>query len=144
MSRLSRSWRRSILLAGLTVLAAAGGAVSGFVHRTTLDVGMWTVPVGMAAAWAALLGLMLAARGVGGSRSVVLVVGAAYALPVLVLSQFRPEGDLVIAEDAWGLTLLAGTALVITVAVAVPWRPYDGTAQQARRTSARPLAPETP
>jgi len=62
----------------------------------------------------------------GRSRAAVLLVGAGFAIPVLALSQFRPEGDLVVAEDVWGLTLLAGVALVITAGVTVPVRAYSG------------------
>ena len=78
------------------------------------------------AALGALAGLVATARLVGGRRSTVLLVGAGYGLPLLVLSQFRPEGDLVVAEDVWGLTLLGGAALVVTLGVAVPFPAYDG------------------
>ena len=42
---------------------------------------------------------MATARLVGRRRSAVLLVGAGYALPLLALSQFRPEGDLVVALE---------------------------------------------
>lgn len=119
--------RRGSSLALLTMLAAVAGTVAGFVHRSTVEVVALTVPVGLLAGWAALAGLVLAARVLGGNRAAVLLVGAAYGLPVLLLSQFRPEGDLVIAEDVWGLSLLAGTAVVITAGVTVPFAPYSGT-----------------
>jgi N-acetyl-1-D-myo-inositol-2-amino-2-deoxy-alpha-D-glucopyranoside deacetylase len=125
-----------VAMAALVAVAAAAGAVSGFVHRTTLEVAGLDLPVGMAAALAAVAGLMLAARVVSRSRAGVLLVGAAYALPVLALSQFRPEGDLVVAENVWGLTLLAGTALVVTVAVTVPMRAYSGGAGAPGRPEA--------
>lgn len=115
----------------VTALAAAAGAVSGFVHRTTIEVVGFDVPVGMVAALLGVAGLVLAARVVAASRAGVLVVGAAYAIPVLLLSQFRPEGDLVVAEDVWGLTLLAGAALVITVGVTIPVRAYSGSPDAA-------------
>lgn len=112
---------RAVGLALLVALGALAGAVSGFVHRTTVGVVGVAVPVGMLAALGALAGLVLLARLVGRSRTAVALVGAAYAVPVLVLSQFRPEGDLVVAEDVWGLSLLGGAALVITVGVVVPF-----------------------
>jgi hypothetical protein len=105
----------------LVALAAVAGAVAGFVHRTTVEVVGVTVPVGLVSALAALAGLTLLARLVGGSRTAVLLVGGAWAVPVLMLSQFRGEGDLVIAEDVWGLSLLGGAALVVTVGVVVPF-----------------------
>lgn len=114
---------RAVGLVLLVALAAVAGAVAGFVHRTTVDVLGAAVPVGMLSALAALIGLTLLARLVGRSRTAVALVGAAFAVPVLVLSQFRPEGDLVIAEDVWGLTLLGAAALVITVGVVVPFLP---------------------
>lgn len=121
----SPAWRGA-WLAGLTALSAVAGAVSGFVHRSTLEVLGMQVPVGLLAALAALLGLVLLARLVGQSRPAVLLVSAAFALPVLLLSQFRPEGDLVVNEDIWGLTLLGGAALVVTAGVVVPFSAYHG------------------
>jgi hypothetical protein len=110
----------------LVLLAVVAGAVSAFVHRSTIDVVGVSIPVGLTAGLGALAGLVATARVVGGRRATVLLVGAGYAVPVLVLSQFRPEGDLVVAEDVWGLTLLGGAALVIAVGVAVPFPAYDG------------------
>lgn len=141
----SSRWARGrtiLIMAALVLGAAVAGALSGFVHRTTIDVAGLTIPIGMIAAIGGLAGLVLLARQVGRSRAAVLVVGAAYAIPLLVLSQFRPEGDLVIAEDAWGLSLLGGAALVITLGVAVPFRPYDG-ATTSRRDPVTPT-PATP
>jgi N-acetyl-1-D-myo-inositol-2-amino-2-deoxy-alpha-D-glucopyranoside deacetylase len=113
-------------MALVTAMASVAGAVSGFVHRTTIELVGVDVPVGLVAALLGVAGLVLAARVVAVSRAGVLVIGAAYAVPVLVLSQFRPEGDLVVAEDVWGLTLLAGAALVITAGVTIPVRAYSG------------------
>ncbi len=112
---------RALALVLLVAAAALAGAAASFVHRTTVDVLGVEVPVGMVAALAALAGLTLLARLIGRTRTSVALVGAAFAVPVLVLSQFRPEGDLVIAEDVWGLTLIGGAALVITVGVVVPF-----------------------
>jgi hypothetical protein len=114
-----------VLLVLLVLVAAAVGAVSGFVHRTTVDVAGAKVPIGLVASLGGLAAVVMLARLFGNGRASVLVVAAAYAIPVLVLSQFRPEGDLVVAEDAWGLSLLGGSALVITLAVAVPFSSYD-------------------
>lgn len=125
MSHRSHPVWRAVGLAALVALSAVAGAVSGFVHRTRLDIAGLSLPVGLVAALAAVVGLVLAARVVGGSRAAVLLVGAGFAIPVLVLSQFRPEGDLVIAEDVWGLSLLAGMALVVTAGVTVPVRAYS-------------------
>lgn len=112
---------RALGLVLLVALSAVAGAVAGFVHRTTVDILGVAAPVGMVAALGALTGLTLLARLLGRSRTAVALVGAAFAVPVLVLSQFRPEGDLVIAEDVWGLTLIGGTALVVTVGLVVPF-----------------------
>lgn len=117
--------RRALALVLLVLLAAAVGAVSSFVHRTTVDLAGATLPIGLAASLGGCAALVMLARTFGTTRAAVLVVAAGYAIPVLVLSQFRPEGDLVVAEDAWGLALLGGSALVITLAVAVPFSSYD-------------------
>ena len=112
---------RALGLVLLVAAAAVAGAAAGFVHRTTVGVLGVEVPVGMVSALAALAGLTVLARVIGRTRTSVALVGAAFAVPVLVLSQFRPEGDLVVAEDVWGLTLIGGAALVITVGVVVPF-----------------------
>jgi hypothetical protein len=106
--------------------AAAVGTVAGFVHRSTLDVGPVSLPLGLLAVLGALVALLLLVRWLGGGRLATGLVAAAYALPVLVASQFRPEGDLVVAQDGWGLTLLGTSALVITIALVVPTGPYHG------------------
>jgi len=129
----------------LTVTAAVAGAVSGFVYRTTVGLLGLEIPVGLLASLGSLVGLVLLARLVGRSRIAVLVVAGAYAVPVLVLSQFRPEGDLVIAEDVWGLSLLGGVALIVTVGVVVPFTAYhDGSAEQGAAHPSPLPAPELP
>lgn len=127
-------------LAVVTVVAAVVGAVSGFVHRSTVEGAGVSLPVGLVAALGGLSAVVLLARMLGRSRAAVLLVAAAYTIPVLVLSQFRAEGDLVVAEDAWGLTLLGGSALVVTVGVTVPFSSYDG--HRPRRLT--PLPPSPP
>ena len=126
MTRAARRWSlwSAIAAAALVLLAVAAGAVSAFVHRSTVDVVGVSVPIGLVASLGALAGLVATARLVGGRRATVLLVGAGYAVPLLMLSQFRPEGDLVVAEDVWGLTLLGGAALVVTLGVAVPFPAY--------------------
>ncbi len=121
-----RQAARGLGLALVVLLAAVAGAAAAFVHRTRVDVGPVTLPVGIVAALAALVGLVLLARWLGRSRLAVGLVAAAFAVPVLVASQFRPEGDLVVAQDPWGLTLLGGIALVVTASMVVPVRPYHG------------------
>lgn len=137
MSR-RRSVGAAVGLVALVLVAVVAGAVSGFVHRTTVDILGWDAPVGIVAGLGALVGLVLVARWY--ARSGVLLVGAAYLLPVLLLSQFRSEGDLVVAEDAWGLSLLGGAALIITVGVTVPIAPYHGSTSQPR-PAPRPPSP---
>jgi hypothetical protein len=112
---------------GLVLAAVAAGTAAAFVHRTRIEVAV-ALPVGMVVSLAGLTGLLVLARVVGRSRAAVGVVAAAFALPVLVMSQFRPEGDLVVAQDPWGLTLLGGIALVVTTMLVVPFSPYHGEA----------------
>lgn len=124
-SRATSAGRVAGVLATVLV-AGAAGAVTGFVHRVAVDVRGAQVPVGLLAGLAALAGLVLLARAVGRSRLAVVLVAAAYTAPVLVLSQRRPEGDLVVGEDAWGLSLIGGVALIATVGVMVPFTAYHG------------------
>jgi hypothetical protein len=119
-------------LALVVLLAALAGTAAAFVHRTRVDVGPLVLPVGMVAALVALVGLVLLARWLGRSRLAVGLVAAAFAVPVLLGSQFRPEGDLVVAQDPWGLTLLGGIALVVTASMMVPVRTYHGVSPALR------------
>jgi len=126
------AWGRAVLLVALVLTAVAVGGTAGFVHRTRVEVVGVTVPVGMAAALGGVLGLVLLARRWGRSRLAVAVVAGAVAVPVLVLGQLRAEGDLVVAEDVWGLTLLGGMALVLTAGLVVPITAYHGDAPPPR------------
>lgn len=122
-----RSVGRVLALLAVWLVALVGGSVAAFVHRVTVEVLGVQVPVGMIAGIGALAGLGLLARLIVRRRAAVLAVTAAYVVPILVLSQSRPEGDLVIAEDAWGVGLLIGLAAVATAAVVVPFTTYHGT-----------------
>ena len=113
-------------MVALVLVAIVVGGTAGVVHRTRVGMLGLTVPVGMVAALGGVLAVVLLARRWGRSRLAVAVVGAAVAVPVLVLSQFRAEGDLVVVEDVWGLTLLGGTALVLTAGLVVPISVYHG------------------
>ncbi len=141
MTRPAPGRRRAVWLVLLVLVGFAAGAVSGFVHRTVVDVAGVTIPIGLVASVGGAAAVVMLARTLGERRSAVLVVAAAYAIPVLVLSQFRPEGDLVVAEDVWGLSLLGGSALVITLAVAVPFSSYDDR-RPPRPASVPPTPPE--
>jgi hypothetical protein len=135
-----RRWQRGLGLVGLVLASFAAGTAAAFVHRTRLDVGV-VLPVGMVACLAGLTGLLVLARMVGRSRAAVGVVAAAFALPVLVMSQFRPEGDLVVTQDPWGLTLLGGIALVVTTMLVVPFSPYHGGAAGGEATPQQSPSP---
>lgn len=117
---------RGLAVGATAAVAAVAGTVAAFVHRSTLEVGEVALPVGLAAALGGAGAAVLVARAVGRTRVAVLLVGAAFAVPVLVLSQLRPEGDLVVAGDVWGLTLLGGVSLVVTLGVVVPVSAYHG------------------
>lgn len=139
-----RSAGRAFALVVVALLALAGGVVAAFVHRVTVEVLGADVPVGIIAGIGALVGLVLLARLLGRRRTAVLLVVAAYAVPVLVLSQVRPEGDLVVAEDVWGVSLLIGLAVVATTAVVVPFSTYHGssTGQSSASAPASEVATE--
>jgi hypothetical protein len=95
---------------GLVVLAAGCGIAGSFVHR-------WASPLGVVLTIGAAAGVFLFARRWSRSRVGIGAVSAAWLLPVLLLAQRRPEGDLVIAGDVVGMVFLFGGAACAAVAL---------------------------
>jgi uncharacterized membrane protein len=73
----------------------------------------WRSPFGLVLALAAAVGMCLLARDAGRTRLGIGVVGTAWLLPVLVLAQPRPGGDVLIESNPTGLMFLFGGV--------VPW-----------------------
>lgn len=101
------------LIGVLSFVVAVAGA---FVHH-------WARPVGFVLAVGATAGVCAFARYAARTRIGLAVVGLLWVLPVLVLAQPRPEGDVVIANDGPGLMFLFGG--VVAAAVTVGMGPRD-------------------
>ncbi|NDL59769.1 DUF6113 family protein [Phytoactinopolyspora mesophila] len=108
-SRVGRAARLLLVaaLGGLAVIVAVTGA---FLHR-------WASPAGLALALGAVFGISVFARYAARTRWGIAWVGLAWLAPILVLAQPRSAGDVVIAGDAAGLTLLFGGAMAVSVAL---------------------------
>ncbi|NEE00521.1 DUF6113 family protein [Phytoactinopolyspora halotolerans] len=94
-----------LALAGIAVVTAVAGA---FVHR-------WSAGIGLFLAIGAAVGVCVLSRRVARSRLGIGVVGLSWLVPVLILAQQRPAGDVVIASDATGLVFLFGGAIGVAV-----------------------------
>lgn len=97
-------------VAALAVVAVLVGVAGAFVHR-------WAVPLGLALALSAVVGLVLICRSWASSRIGIGVAGLSWLAAVLVLAAPHPEGDVVIAGDTPGLVYLFGGVLCVGVAI---------------------------
>ncbi|MGH8829370.1 MAG: DUF6113 family protein [Jiangellaceae bacterium] len=95
-------------ITALSVLAVLVGMAGSFMHR-------WASGAGVVLALGAMVGLMALARRWAGSRAGMAVTAIMWLVPVVVLAQTRPEGDMVIAGDARGLVFLFGGVLCVGI-----------------------------
>lgn len=101
----------SLLVAGtLSVLAVMVGLAGSFIHR-------WASGAGVVLALAAMVALIVLAREWTDSRLWIAAVVVMWIVPVVVLAQTRPEGDVVIAADARGFAFLFGGMLCAGVGI---------------------------
>jgi FtsH-binding integral membrane protein len=112
--------KRIAVTTALCVGAFSTAVAGAFVHLATVQVNGFGLPYGLVIALAGLIGLLALAQASAGSRIEKVLVAAAWLVPVFVLSQGRPAGDLVIAADARGLVLLYGGVALIGFAVGLP------------------------
>ncbi|WP_129667148.1 DUF6113 family protein [Phytoactinopolyspora endophytica] len=96
------------LLGALAAVAVVTAVAGAFVHR-------WAGGVGIFLAVGAAVSVCVLARRAARSRLGIAVVGLCWLVPVLVLAQERPAGDVVIAADTTGLVFLFGGAIGLAV-----------------------------
>lgn len=102
----------------LHVLAAGAGAAAGLLGSLVHPLRLASLPVGLgcglALSAAVFVGSGLAVRGRTGAGAAAL----GWAVPVLVLSTPRPEGDLVVTGSVLGYAWLVGGLVVAGLAAA--------------------------
>jgi hypothetical protein len=101
---------RLLLVGALGVVAAIVAVTGAFLHR-------WASPVGITLALGAVFGICVFARYAARTRVGIAWIACAWLAPILVLAQPRSAGDVVIAGDAAGLTLLLGGVMALSVAL---------------------------
>lgn len=120
--RLGRRLLRWLALTGLTVLAPVVAVAGTFVHAAMVRIDTVPVPYGLVLASAGLAGVLLLAHKAARARLGVVPVATAWLLPVWLLAQERPAGDVVIANSWVGLTYLFTGVVLIGVGVGLPQR----------------------
>lgn len=109
-------------LLGLTVLSAIVAVAGTFVHARMAHAGAVPIPYGLILALSGLASVLLLAHQSARRRLGTVPVATAWLLPVWLLAQERPAGDLVITNAWVGLTYLFIGVVLIGVGVAVPPR----------------------
>lgn len=113
---------RWLALTGLTVLTPVVAVVGTFMHGAMVRIGTVPIPYGLVLALAWLAGVLLLAYKAARARLGVVSVATAWLLPVWLLAQERPAGDVVIANGWAGLTYLFSGVVLIGVGVGLPQR----------------------
>lgn len=120
--RLGRRLLRWLAIAGLTGLSAVAAIAGTFVHAGIVHAGTIPVPYGLVLALSGLAAVLLLTYKTARSRLGVVPVASAWLLPVWLLAQERPAGDVVIANGWAGLTYLFTGVVLIGVGVGLPQR----------------------
>lgn len=103
-----------VVLFGAGVLVGAAGA---FVQAVTVRVGPVSLPVGVVLALTGTTGLFYAGGRLMGGRAGAVVPAVAWLLTVMLLSNKRPEGDVVLSQAASAYVyLFLGTLIGAVVA----------------------------
>lgn len=110
-----------VLRMGLLTIAGAVVAVCGtFVHAATVRPAGLPVPYGLVLALLGVAALLVLAQLTARSRFGTAVIAAGWLVPVILLSQTRPTGDVVIVGDPRGLAFVFGGVVLAGVAVGLP------------------------
>jgi Family of unknown function (DUF6113) len=133
--------RRRLRVAALVPVAVVAAVCACFVHPTTVSFAALRLPVGLVLALGGTAGVLamgtLLSRTRWGSGAVV----AAWLVTVVMLSLPRPEGDVVIAQDAVGLTFLGVGVVLAGVSVGLP---AGGLGYHGRLAAVSPQVPGNP
>lgn len=117
---LGRRLLRWLALAGLTMLSAVVAVAGTFVHAGVVHAGTMPIPYGLFLALAGLASVLLLVHRTARGRLGVVPVATAWLVPVWLLAQERPAGDVVIADGWVGLTYLFAGVVLIGVGVGLP------------------------
>ncbi len=118
-----RHWLlRWFALFGLTALSIVVAVAGTFAHGRMAHIDTVPVPYGLVLALLGLAAVLLLAHETAHSRLGVVPVATAWLLPVWLLAQERPAGDVVIASGWPGLTYLYAGVILIGVGIALPQR----------------------
>ena len=133
--------RRRLRVAALVPVAVVAAVCACFVHPTTVTFATLRLPVGLALALGGTAGVLAMGTLLSRTRWGSGAVAAAWLVTVVMLSLPRPEGDVVIAQDAVGLTFL-GVGVVLTgVSVGLP---AGGLGYHGRLAAVSPQVPGSP
>jgi Family of unknown function (DUF6113) len=118
----------------LLILGAVVGVTGSFVQAVTVHAGPVPIPVGLAIALGGCAGLFMGGAWVMRSRLGAVVPAVAWLLAVLLMSSKRPEGDVVLPQEATAYGyLFLGTllgALTATLSGARLRQPVAATPEQ--------------
>jgi hypothetical protein len=111
---------QALRISGLTIVGVLVGVTGAFIHSAAVDVGPVSVPYGLVLAVVGVAALLVMAHLVARTRVGVGAVAAGWLLPVVVLSQARPAGDVVIASDTIGMVFLFGGVVLVGLGLGLP------------------------
>lgn len=136
-----RPRRRRLGVAALVPAAVVAAVCACFVHPTTVTFATLRLPVGLVLALGGTAGVLATGTLLSRTRWGSAAVAAAWLVTVVMLSLPRPEGDVVIAQDAVGLTFLVAGVVLAGVAVGLP---AGGLGYHGRLAAVTPQVPGSP
>jgi Family of unknown function (DUF6113) len=133
--------RRPPRAAALVPVAVLAAVCACFVHPTTVTFATFGLPVGLVLALGGTAGVLAMGTLLSRTRWGSGAVAAAWLVTVVMLSLPRPEGDVVIAQDAVGLTFLGVGVVLAGVSVGLP---AGGLGYHGRLAAVSPQVPGSP
>ena len=105
----------------LALVGGLSGVAAAFVYDLRWYIGGMGLPLGLVLALLSAAGLFVAAGMLVGRRLGSVTAALPWLLVVLLLSQPRAEGDLIVAGDLPGYVLVFGGSLLAAIAVTMPY-----------------------